>query len=169
MQFLPGKKDIQEVIILGYVLRHILFATFTIGLGVFFFLSASSMPTSASLFPKLVAVIVLLLSGSMIVQAFAKARNSGTPEHTEEQELPVHVVRVVVYVVLMVSYIFFIPRIGYFIATPLFMLLSYGWLRALGIGRALLVSVAFSVFIYVLFVWFLKLPIPMGVLESLLE
>ena len=169
MQFLTGKKDIQEVIILGYVLRHILFATFTIGLGGFFFLSASSMPTSASLFPKLVAVIVLLLSGSMIVQAFAKARNSGTPEHAEEQEQPLHVVRVVVYVVLMVAYIFFIPRIGYFIATPLFMLLSYGWLRALGIARAFLLSIAFSVFIYALFVWFLKLPIPMGVLESLLE
>jgi hypothetical protein len=48
------------------------------------------------------------------------------------------------------------------------MILGYVFLRAMGLVRAILVGVGFSIFIYFLFVWFLKLPIPMGCLESLL-
>ncbi len=57
---------------------------------------------------------------------------------------------------------------GYFPATALFMMLSFLLLRAAGFVKSLLITALFCGFIYALFVSFLKLPVPLGLLESLL-
>jgi hypothetical protein len=141
-------------------------------IGAYFFIKASSMPATAGLFPKLVSILVFILSGAMVLMAIRKQRQStaGNNEGREPASPEKRINRgtVVAYAVAIVAYIYAIPRIGYFVATPLFMILGYVFLRAMGLVRAILVGVGFSIFIYFLFVWFLKLPIPMGCLESLL-
>ena len=153
---------------MNYILKHVLFALFTCGLAGYFFFKASSMPRSASLFPQIVAGLIFLLSAAMVFKAAHDVRGSGG-EDAGAPAGKIHVARVVVFVALTAAYIFLIPRIGYFVVTPLFMLVMYTFLRALGIFKALVISVGFSVFIYFLFIWFLKLPIPMGLLEALFE
>jgi hypothetical protein len=160
----------QEVTDLGHVLKHGLFAVFTFILAGYFFFKGYSMPSSAALFPQLVAGLVFLLSGAMVFQSLREAKNrSGEPASGAAVEQKIHVPRVILFTALIALYIFLIPRIGYFVATPLFMVVMYMFLRAIGFFRAILISLGFSVFIYFLFIWFLKLPIPMGLLERFFE
>ena len=155
---------------MGHVLKHSLFAVFTFILGGYFFFKGNSMPSSAALFPQLVAGLVFLFSGAMVFKSLKEAKNgAGEPAPQSCDEQKIHVPRVILFTALIALYIFLIPRIGYFVATPLFMVVTYMFLRAIGFFRAILVSLGFPVFIYVLFVWFLKLPIPMGLLERFFE
>lgn len=146
---------------MSYFTKHLLFAAFTISVGLFFFISAQSMPSAASLFPQIISVLIFILSVLMVLNA-----RSGSPETKSE---PVSVKRVVIYAVLIAVYIGTTNYIGYFITTPLFMIISYLYLKAAGFFKALLISVAFSIFIYLLFVKFLNLPVPLGLLEPLLN
>ena len=128
------------------------------------------MLVSAALFPRIVAGIVLFFAVSMVVNAVkesGKAKSHGEQEEKHESE-NINIVRVAVFVALCAAYVFSIPRVGYFIATPLFMVVTYLYLKAAGVLKALAISAGFCIFIYLLFVWFLKLPIPMGLLEPIL-
>lgn len=154
---------------MGYLVQHFLFAVFTVGLGLYFFIKAFFMPSAAAHFPTIIASLVFILTASMVVEALRKVRRGSGIPISKAPEGKILVTRVVSYVALIAAYIFLIPRIGYFVATPLFMIISYGYLRALGIFKILLLSICFSIFIYFLFVWFLKLPIPMGLLEPFFE
>lgn len=153
-----------------YVLKHLLFAIFTFLIGGYFFYKGASMPSSASLFPNIVAGLVFLLSGTMVARSLTEARHGRVkPAETEGGQQKLIVSRVILFTASIALYIYLIPRIGYFVATPLFMTVTYLYLRAVGLVKALLISLGFSIFIYFLFVWFLKLPIPMGILEPLFE
>ncbi len=128
------------------------------------------MPSSAALFPHLVAGLVFFFSGAMVFKSLNEAKTGQENPHPNlAMNKKIHVPRVILFTALIALYIFLIPRIGYFVATPLFMVVTYMFLRAIGFFRAILVSLGFSVFIYVLFVWFLKLPIPWGLLERFIE
>ncbi len=154
---------------MGYLVQHVLFAVFTVGLGLYFFIKAFFMPSTAAHFPTIIASLVFILTASMVVEALRKVRRGSGVPISKAPEEKILVPRVVSYVALTAVYIFLIPRIGYFVATPIFMIISYSYLRALGTFKILLVSICFSIFIYFLFVWFLKLPIPMGLLEPFFE
>jgi len=105
-----------------------------------------------------------------VLQSVRDVKNgTGEPAGDTSAQQKIHVPRVILYTLSIAVYIYLIPRIGYFIATPLFMVVSYLYLKAAGFVRAMLISLGFSVFIYFLFVWFLKLPIPMGLLERFFE
>jgi hypothetical protein len=132
-------------------------------LSLFFLQKSLSMSRTAARFPQLIAGLVLILALAMAFQTWKRAPGFGGEE--KEPSAPIHHVRVAVYVAAMVLYIFLIPRLGYFIATPLFMLVSYGYFRATGPVRTVLICLGFPVFIYLLFVLFLKLPIPLGLME----
>jgi putative tricarboxylic transport membrane protein len=155
---------------LEHVLKHSLFAAFTVTIGAYFYFKGSTMPSSAALFPQIVAGLIFLLSGAMVLQSVRDVKNgTGEPAGDTSARQKVHVPRVILFTLSIAVYIYLIPRIGYFIATPLFMVVSYLYLKAAGFVRAILISLGFSVFIYFLFVWFLKLPIPMGLLERFFE
>lgn len=155
---------------MAHVLKHLLFSIFTFTVGGYFFYKGASMPKTASLFPNIVTGLVFLLSGAMVAKSLKEAREgSGKPAETDVSKQKLIVSRVILFTISIAMYIYLIPRIGYFIATPLFMTVTYLYLRAVGIIKALFISLCFSLFIYLLFVWFLKLPIPLGILEPLFE
>ena len=47
--------------------KHYLFTLFSLGLSAFFFVASRSMPTSATLFPELMAGLIAVLSIAMAV------------------------------------------------------------------------------------------------------
>jgi hypothetical protein len=140
---------------------HYLFTVFTLGVSVFFFYSSGTLPRSAALLPKIVASLVAVFSVSMAVQAYKTrtAEKSGSPEQK------INVVRAVCFAAMIGIYIYLIPTVGFFIMTPLYIFLVYMYLKAARIWVALVISVGFSGFIYALFVSFLKLPVPLGLME----
>lgn len=148
--------------------KHYLFTLFSLGLSSFFFVASRSMPTSATLFPELMAGLIAVLSIAMAVNAYKESKLTEEIDSKEENK-KVDVVRVTVFLGLIALYVWLIPQVGYFIMTPLFMVVAYLYLRALGFFKAVFISLIFSAFIYGLFVKFLNLPIPMGWLEQLLS
>ena len=146
---------------MSYFMQHVLFALFSFGVGLFFFFTAQSMPASARLFPQSVAALIFLLS---FVMAF-NARRSAPPSGEKAR---INAVRVVTYSLMIAAYIAVTEKAGYFVTTPLFMIISYIYLRAAGLLKAILIAALFCGFIYLLFVRFLNLPVPLGLLEPLL-
>lgn len=147
--------------------KHYLFTLFSLMLSAFFFMVSRSMPSSAALFPGLMAGLIAIFAVTMAVNAYRESKSMGSVG--ADAGKGGNVLRVVFFLVLTVLYVLLIPRVGYFIMTPLFMITAYMYLRAIGFFRAVVISLFFSAFIYGLFVRFLNLPIPMGWLEPLLS
>jgi hypothetical protein len=147
---------------------HYLFAAFTLGVSAFFFYRAGTLPRSAALLPKIVAMLTAGFSVAMAVQAYLDGV-PGKREQGEENVPPeqkIHVLRAVCFVVMIGAYIYLVPIVGFFVMTPLYIFLAYICLKAVKPVFALLISILFTGFIYALFVSFLKLPVPLGFMES---
>lgn len=149
---------------MGYLRKHQLFALVPLLISAYFFGASMKMPRDAALLPQILAVLVACFSVAMIFNA-TKDAPAREKEAAENPPAKINVQHVVVFVAAIAVYIYLIPILGYFIATPLYMVVMYAYLKAIGLLKSIIISVCFSAFIYALFVWFLKLPIPVGVLE----
>jgi uncharacterized membrane protein len=145
-------------------MKHYLFSFFTLGLSAFFFYQSGTLPGGAALLPKLIAGLVALFSAMMIAQAYRSggAEKSGGRDETSPM---INVKRAACFTAMIAVYIYLIPIVGFFVMTPVYITLSYMYLKAANFAAALLISAGFSAFIYALFVWFLKLPVPLGIME----
>lgn len=152
---------------MGYLRKHILFAIVPLIISAYFFGASMQMPHDAALLPQILAVLVAIFSVTMIFNAKKDAPQKDK-ESAENPPAKINIQHVVVFVVAIAAYIYLIPVLGYFIATPLYMVMLYAYLKAIGLVKSIIISVCFSAFIYALFVWFLKLPIPVGYLEHFL-
>jgi hypothetical protein len=146
---------------------HYLFAAFTLGVSVFFFYRSGTLVRSAALLPRIVALLAAGFSVAMAAQTY----RAGIPEKRDQDEgnspeQKIHVLRAVCFVVMIGIYIYLVPTVGFFIMTPLYIFLTYMHLKAVKPVFALLISILFTGFIYALFVSFLKLPVPLGFMES---
>ena len=146
---------------MSYFMKHLLFSVFAFAFALFFYVEANSMVESARLFPQIVAGLVFVLS---VVMAWGAWRSAPA----EENKAKINVKRLVIYAAMLAVYIFATDAVGYFITTPVFMIVSYLFLKAAGFVKAVLITAAFMVFVYLLFVQFLNLPVPFGLLEPLL-
>ncbi|MBO5493722.1 MAG: tripartite tricarboxylate transporter TctB family protein [Pyramidobacter sp.] len=146
---------------MSYFMKHLLFSIFSFAFALFFYVETNSMVASARLFPQIVAGLVFVLS---IVMAF-NAWRAAPPEASGTK---INVKRLVTYALMLAVYIFTTETVGYFITTPIFMIVSYLYLKAAGLVKAVLITAAFMVFVYLLFVQFLNLPVPLGLLEPLI-
>ena len=146
---------------MSYFMKHLLFSIFSFAFAMFFYVEANSMVDSARLFPQIVAALVFLLS---VVMAF-NAWRSAPPE---EKGAKINAKRLVIYAAMLAVYIWSTDTVGYFITTPVFMIVGFLYLKAAGFFRAVAITAAFMVFVYLLFVQFLNLPVPLGLLEPLL-
>lgn len=144
------------------VCKEGLFGAGVCALGVIFWVQTYKMSDSAALLPRILIGLVILLSISMLVIAVREERTKAVPD----AQPPVHVGRVCAYLGLMVLYIFSVEPVGYFIVTPLFIVLSYALLRAISWWKSWVIAIGFTAFVYFLFVYFLNLPVPMGLLET---
>ena len=150
-----------------FVLKEILFVVGAICLSLLFLFYSMDLPSSAALMPRILASMIILLSLGMAWQGIAAHKrmiNAG-----EREEIPVINVKLVsLFLGFIVAYIALINVLGYFVATPLFIVGTYMYLRALSVKGALLVAAGFCILVYGVFVKVLYLPVPLGLLENIL-
>ena len=138
-------------------MKHYLFSAFTLGISAFFFYNSRNLPNSAALFPRLIAALVALFSVLMAAQAHKAEKPA------EEPGQEIHAT--LCFTVTIAVYIYLIPILGFFIITPIYIVFTYMYLKAANFFAAAAIGVLFSAFIYALFVGFLKLPVPLGLME----
>jgi len=143
---------------------YLLFAGAVDLLAVVFYVNTLRMPKAAYQMPRILIALVLLLSVLMIVEQFLLMRK--TPSADNGNTLPVEIspIRIGVFVSLILAYVLTIVPLGYFIATPVFLIGSLLFLRSTKMHWILAIAVGFTVFVYLLFVLFLHMPVPMGLL-----
>ncbi len=142
---------------------------------VVFFIDTLDMTKAAYELPRILIVLVLFLLVLMLVERYYLLGRptplTDGPDEGLAAALPaeggeVSVSRIAVFVTLLVTYVVIIKPLGYFLATPLFLLAVFSYLRATKMVWIVLISVGFTVFVYLLFVLFLNLPVPMGIMAQ---
>ena len=159
------------------LLLQIIFAGLAVLLAVVFYINTLHLPKAAYLLPRIMIFIVILLSIAMVIERLLSYKKNlredskKTDFHSnhnfrvsKEDEFNVRPARVFVFIVLITGYIFTIEQLGYFIITPIYIIATYLYLRATKFLNIILIAVGFTFFVYLLFVLFLHLPIPMGLL-----
>ena len=147
-----------------------------------FFIETLHMPKAAYQMPRLLLLALAILSTLMIVEQIWKLRR-GAPVHEKKDELEAVMaeaakaaeltpeeqrssnIRRAFFVGALTVYILTIKPLGYFIATPLYLLATLLYLKSTKAYVAMAIAVGFTIFVYLLFVMFLNLPVPMGLLE----
>lgn len=152
---------------------YILVAAVASAMAAVFFLASLKMQEAAGETPRLVAVLLVCLAVAMLIEIYQyKRRGAAALAAVDPAARPhlapffegIHVFRVFVFVTAIILYVVLLEPVGYFIVTPLFIFGAFVYLRACRTWVAAVVAAAVPVFVYFLFVAFLDLPVPMGVL-----
>jgi len=141
-----------------------------------FYTSSLTMPPAAYHMPRILAVFVSILAVMMVVDVFLfKRRNQGAEavDAIADPTAPyiggffdgVNVLRTGVLIAMVVIYIFLLESVGYFIMTPLFLIGSLSLLRASRMWIMVTISLVAPMIVYLIFVTFLDLPMPMGLMK----
>jgi putative tricarboxylic transport membrane protein len=154
------------------------FAGFAILLAVVFYIHTLNLPKAAYQLPRILIGVVFLLSIGMVIEQVLFYRKNHQDDSNKEstpvishqrdfkvEELKVRYRRIFVFIVLIWGYIIMIERLGYFIATPIYIIVTYLYLKATKFYKMVLIAAGFTIFVYLLFVLFLHLPVPMGLLD----
>ncbi|RFC62769.1 hypothetical protein DYI37_12410 [Fulvimarina endophytica] len=144
------------------MIGQICVALAAIALAGFFWTEASTYPETAAQLPQLLAVVVALLAIAAIVQAsVARLRLRGDVAAAEPSPEWRDLAVAAGFLGLIVLYGWSITRIGYLVATPLFLLIPLIVLRPVGLVATLATIVSVTAVIFGVFVWFLNLSIPL--------
>jgi hypothetical protein len=150
-----------------FILKEILFAGGAVALSLLFIIQSFKLPDSAALMPRILAVLIMLLAGIMVFQGLAARRRM--VKAGQKESIPViNVPLVTLFLLFIVGYVALIEVLGYFIATPLFIIGTYMFLNAMKLRNAIFVAAGFCALVYGVFVTVLHLPVPLGLLENLL-
>lgn len=145
-------------------------------LALVFYFKTLKLPDTAAFLPRILIALIILLSIGMVLESYYKdkkkvqnkRRMDERAEEDEEKEIEegtINYKRASIFVLMIATYIFTMKYIGYFIMTPVFILSAYIFIKATNVKNMLMITAGFTVFVYLLFVVFLKLPIPMGLLK----
>lgn len=136
-------------------------------LSALFLVQSLRLTDSAALMPRILACLIIVLSAAMIrtgLRAHRRMAKAG-----KKEEIPyINVPLVSLYLVFIIAYVLLIETLGYFIATPLFLVGTYMYLRAMKLQSAIVVALGFCILVYGVFVKVLYLPVPLGLLETIL-
>ncbi|HEX2020861.1 MAG TPA: tripartite tricarboxylate transporter TctB family protein [Aurantimonas sp.] len=145
---------------------QIFVALAAIALAVFFWSEAENYPATAAQLPELLAFVVIALSVAAIASAaWSRLRpRAAAPDGENGTETPTDWRSLAIgagFLVLIVTYAWSITRIGYLVATPLFLAIPLAALRPVGLVAAVSTIVVVTAIIFGVFVWFLNLSIPL--------
>jgi uncharacterized membrane protein len=127
-----------------------------------FYTNLTKLPEVAKRLPLILCVVIVLLSLMVMAQAlYGKKKGNSKVENKN-----IDVKTVVLFTVVIALYVFTIKPIGYFIVTPIFLIFMLRYLKTGSWLKTMLIAGGFTLFVYLLFVLFLKLPVPLGILES---
>lgn len=151
---------------------YIIVAVVTWVLAGVFFQTTLGMEPAAYHMPRILCVLVSILAGLMLVDVFLFRRRRRKGAVAEDPSAPllsrffdgVNIVRAGAFLGSIVLYIVLLEPVGYFIMTPLFLIGMFLLLRACRLWMAASIGIVAPIFVYLIFVIFLDLPIPMGVM-----
>ena len=143
---------------------YLLFAGAVDALAVVFYVNTLKMPKAAYQMPRILIALVLLLSVLMIAEQLLQMRKTPSAENGNTLPAEISPIRIGVFVSLILAYVLTIVPLGYFIATPVFLIGTLLFLRSTMLPWILAIAVGFTGFVYLLFVLFLHMPVPMGLL-----
>ncbi len=123
-----------------------------------FYYESLDLPRVAYLFPRRLTYLITILAVALVIEAYYKYRKGVQ----EDQEEGIKVLRASLFTGSIVLYILAIDLVGYFITTPLFIFGTMYFLKSTKTRNILFITVGFTLFVYLLFVRFLNLPIPLG-------
>ena len=155
------------------VKKILIAAGLAIILSLVFLSKTAKLPETAAFLPKILIGIVILLSLGMVYETYYKAKNKvkakrrvderSEEDDPDEDNTLIDYKKAFIFGLMIALYIFTMKPIGYFIVTPLFILIAYRYLKSTSWRNTIIISVGFTLFVYGLFVVFLKLPVPMGI------
>lgn len=152
---------------------YVVVAAAACGLASLFYYSSLSMQPEAYQMPRLLVVLIFLLSGAMLIDYAVRRRRKAAGKPVDEVTAPlfepffagVNIPRAGLFVAAIVAYVLLLEPVGYFIVTPVFLLGTLLFLRACGLWLAVAVAAVAPILVYFVFVWLLSLPVPMGIME----
>ncbi len=155
---------------------YILVALGAWALSALFYKTSLTMPPAAYHMPQILAVFVSVLAALMVADVFLFKRRKQNEEAVDaaaDITAPyiggffdgVNVLRTGTFVSMIVLYILLLESVGYFIMTPLFLIGALSLLRASRPWIILAISVVAPMIVYSIFVTFLDLPMPMGLMK----
>ena len=161
---------------------YILVALAAWALSGLFYTTSMSMPPAANHMPQILAVVVSVLAVMMAVDVFLFKRRSQKAEAADAVDpmdaaaditAPyiggffdgMNVLRTGVFMAMIILYIWLLESVGYFIMTPLFLIGALSLLRGTRPWIILVISIVAPMIVYLIFVTFLDLPMPMGFMK----
>jgi putative tricarboxylic transport membrane protein len=150
--------------ILKNINKYIIAAGLSILFAFVLFMNTFKLPEDAAKLPKILMGLIVLLSIGTVLEAYKKDKKAKESGDKEEPEKINHV-RALIFGAMVAVYVLTMEPIGYFIMTPIYVMAAYLFLKATKVRNMIFISVGFTVFVYFVFVVFLKLPVPMGILQ----
>ncbi|WP_026703352.1 tripartite tricarboxylate transporter TctB family protein [Salibacterium aidingense] len=145
---------------MSILIKHTLVSGLILTLTIMFYIESLKFPESAARLPQITIVIIALLAIAMFIEAYKK-RN----DQEKEEEEKINIQRLLVFGTSIAAYIFLINIIGYLIITPIFCFLILMYFKATNLILAIILSLGFTAFIHGVFIMFLNIPVPMGILS----
>ena len=138
----------------------------TIGLFIleaFYFLLIKQLPPKAARYPYFVLGLMVFLTLLLAINTFLiKPKN--TEENKEEDQFKGNLYgQFFLVIALSAVYVILIDIIGFFVTTAIYLFVTMVTLKS-NIKWSIVVSILFPVFLYLIFVSFLKVPVPRGFL-----
>lgn len=150
---------------MNVLVKHVIAALLAILLAVIFYLNSFSLPPAGYQLPRILVVIIILLSVLMVIEEYKNQKKDNKKSKEEGEKEFIEYKRVFIFTALIMAYIFTIKPLGYFIATPIYIIVTYLFLKATSIKNILLIAFSFTIFVYLLFAVLLKLPVPLGLMS----
>ena len=138
----------------------------TIGLFIleaFYFILIKQLPPKAARYPYFVLGLMVFLTLLLAINTFLiKPKN--TEENKEEDQFKGNLYgQFFLVIALSAVYVILIDIIGFFVTTAIYLFVTMLALKS-NIKWSIVVSIVFSIFLYLVFVSFLKVPVPRGFL-----
>lgn len=138
----------------------------TIGLFIleaFYFLLIKQLPPKAARYPYFVLGLMIFLTLLLAINTFLiKPKN--TEENKEEDQFKGNLYgQFFLVIALSAIYVILIDIIGFFVTTAVYLFVTMLALKS-NIKWSIIVSILFPIFLYLIFVSFLKVPVPRGFL-----
>jgi|SRR5690625_269788 len=136
-----------------------------------FYQQAMDLPSVAQRLPVLLIWIVAGLAVLMIIEEVLKKRryrqqqgmtdDDTQIESSAAEKTPINWVVVVPFVLAVFVYIALIPVVGYLLTTVVFLVGVLALSHTVSWPKAILIGVGITLFVWVIFVWLLRLPVPL--------
>jgi len=143
-----------------YVIKEIVFALGAMGIAAVFLYNSAVLTDSSAMMPRILCGLILLLACLMIFHAIRAERRGELA--AQNARPPVNLKRIWIFMGLLVGYVLLAQPVGYFIITPVYILVACWYLRAAGVVTRVGLAVGVPLLVYLLFVRLLHLPVPMG-------